>query len=621
MNKMAQQNKEQIASPALMIIPAILFFGLLQFKFPPAITQVFLNFSPLLFLIALGLLILAYSAHGHLRTVCVLSLILALFALTLSYKWASGHSDAISFGGTIPYKDAFNYYNGARFILKGDRIPGSRWQAAWRPLFPGFFASLLLFTRQNLKWALALLNLLVGWSTFLAAEQIFRTMGRFAAAAFAVLIYLFFQPIIGVPLTEAHGLLLGSLGFLLLWYSARHANLIAFLSGILVLMTAVSSRAGAFFIFPMLILWSGIAFKKDQRYNLKIAALAAGVCAGSFLLVNNVFSWVYVADGPGKEIFGNFTNTLYGQVMGGTGWGSIGELAGEDVRLLYRLILQEFLNHPMGLLSAAAQSYRNFFYPNQLGIFSFYSSGELTRIDTLLWYGGLVILGLGIFRLFRRHDSFSSLLLFVFLGIILSVPFLPPRDGGNRFYASTMPFFFAIVAAGLALKQKGGGNAPAFLSLQGLLLQSGVILFLTLAAPLGILLMHHKKELKPEALACPDGQTAFAFQLYEGSYIDIHPDNQDCGLVPDLCLQDFDQYGTEKGIDPFYGELVATASSWPDEFRIAPANDLINGGIHFFAGSSTSLTAGNSENLVSGCANTSVIKSRSLYLVPPVEEQ
>lgn len=612
-----------LQSAFLAIIPTAIYFGLLQMRLPPSLTHIFLNYSPLLFLCILALFILVYSAPGRIRPLVTLGLILVFFGLTLSYKWTSGHSDAISFGSIVPYKDAFNYYNGSRFILKGDRIPGSRWQAAWRPLFPAFFSALLAFTRQNLKWALALLTLLVGWSTFLTAEQVFQKMGRFAAAGYAVLFYLYFQPYIGVPLTEAHGLLLGCVGFLLLWYAANKTNLFAFLGGILVLITAVSSRAGAFFIFPMLIIWAGIAFKAaGRRFNPKIAGIAAAVTAVSFLLVNNVFSWIIVGPGPGKETFGNFALALYGQVMGGTGWGSAGELAQENSRTFYLLILQEFLKHPQGFIKAVLLSYRDFFMPNQFGIFNFHSSGTLSPIDIILWVCGLVLLGLGILRLWQnRRDKFSSMLLFSLIGILLSVPFLPPRDGGNRFFASTMPFFFAVLAAGITVEKDGTAQQPFhYLAYPSLLFQSCLFLALTFIAPLGILLLHHGKELKPEALSCPEGQTPFAFQLYGGSYIDIHPDDQYCGLVPDLCLQDFDQYGTEKGIDLFYEKLLATAGSWPGTFRIAPANDLVNGGIHFFAGSSDILSTDRSDNLVQGCAAATVIKSRSLYLVDTIEE-
>lgn len=605
------------ASAAVVIIPTFVFFVLLQFLLPPHLTSFFLAYSPLLLFSALLLLLSAYFTPPAIRPAAVFGAIAILFALTLSYKWTSGHSDAISFGGTIPYKDAFNYYNGSRFILKGDRIPGSRWQAAWRPLFPGFFSALLLFMRQNLKWSLALLTWLTAWSTFLAAEQIYRSMGRMAASAFAVLTYLFLQPMIGVPLTEPHGLLLGTLGFLLIWYAARHINFLAFLAGILVLMTGVSSRAGAFFIFPMLILWSGFAFRKDRRFNLPVAAAALAVTVGSYLLVNNVFPWIIVGEGPGKETFGNFAYTLYGQVMGGTGWGSTHDLGLQDSGDIYRVIIREFLDNPSGLMIGMAHSYADFFLPGARGIFSFSPPAGPGLVDMVIWYAALMLLGYSTVRLYRsRKNAVCSLLLLALAGILLSVPFLPPRDGGNRFYASTMPFFFAALTAGLTLKSGSEKKSePPLLGLASLLTQSGILLLLTMAAPLAIILAKNGKELKPKAPSCPQGQVPFSFQLYKGSYIDINPDNADCGIVPDLCLQEFTAYGTEADIDPFYDELAATASEWPDAFRIAPANDLVNGGIHFFAGSSSMMPTTNPDNLVQGCAETTMIKSRSLYII------
>lgn len=44
------------------------------------------------------------------------------------------------------------------------------------------------------------------------------------------------------------------------------------------------------------------------------------------------------------------------------------------------------------------------------------------------------------------RDSVNGMLLACFLGILASIPFLPPVDGGNRFYPGSAPYLFALMA-------------------------------------------------------------------------------------------------------------------------------------------------------------------------------
>ena len=68
-------------------------------------------------------------------------------------------------------------------------------------------------------------------------------------------------------------------------------------------------------------------------------------------------------------------------------------------------------------------------------------------MDILLWAFGTLLVILGVIKVIRNiNKSTASLLAAGFLGILLSIPFLPPIDSGTRFYASTMPFYYAIPA-------------------------------------------------------------------------------------------------------------------------------------------------------------------------------
>jgi hypothetical protein len=68
-----------------------------------------------------------------------------------------------------------------------------------------------------------------------------------------------------------------------------------------------------------------------------------------------------------------------------------------------------------------------------------------------LWAALIVLLLRALVLAVRgRRLGQLSLLLAAFAGVVLSVPFLPPMDGGARFYASTMAFFFALPAIAVA---------------------------------------------------------------------------------------------------------------------------------------------------------------------------
>jgi hypothetical protein len=61
----------------------------------------------------------------------------------------------------------------------------------------------------------------------------------------------------------------------------------------------------------------------------------------------------------------------------------------------------------------------------------------------------LALIGLGSLCI-RRDSRSDTLVLFAFIGILASVPFAPPWDGGVRIYAATIPFMAMLPSIGLA---------------------------------------------------------------------------------------------------------------------------------------------------------------------------
>ena len=153
------------------LLPLLLFWLILFINIPDSISKYFHTYSLGLFLIVIALYYVSFLLPGNLGAMAALSLTMALLSLSLSYLWTSGFSDNFVIGGLLPYKDGKNYYAGANLILNGLPMLNAG-QATERPLFPGFLASLLWLTGQNLKISLGIIVQLVGIGLYLSAQQI-----------------------------------------------------------------------------------------------------------------------------------------------------------------------------------------------------------------------------------------------------------------------------------------------------------------------------------------------------------------------------------------------------------------------------------------------------------------
>ncbi|MCH7662814.1 MAG: hypothetical protein IH859_02975 [Chloroflexi bacterium] len=594
--------------------PVILYILILVIEIPYSFSQFFRTYSITLFSLALIVYFLSFQMNGKSGWLLGLSITALLFGLTLSYNWTSGYSDNRILGGLLPYKDGYDYYNGARQLLNGQLLVG---RSAGRPLFPGFLSTLLLITQQNLQLTLATLTALTGFTSYITARQVRHSFGPLPAAIFMALLYSYILPYIGLAWTELLGLIFGCLGFILLWQTARTLRLRDLVFGIAVLMVGVSTRSGAFIIFPMLVIWAGLMITKNQQFSLPSTGIALSAVLLSYWVANGLYPVFVVTSG--YSTFTQFAFAIYGQVSGGTGWfRAIEDLRTMDPSIVFDAALQIFIAHPLSFPIAVAKSYRDFFLPSVIGIFPLYSVSGNSFLDLTLWIAALALLIRGLFISGKkwREPSFF-LLIAAFLGIFLSVPFLPPIDGGRRFYASTMPFFFALPAVGIS----GIINQHWIPSdINGLMVRrtarmlSVFLAIITIIIP--VMIQRFSPSQSIQAQDCPTGEVPFAIRVDPGSYIDLDPGNSfSCGSLPNICLDDFKANGVEKNIDPFYQSLVIAAESRNDITRIITTNDLLGGKYHFFVGPAGMLQPSDSSRIVTGCGTTA--KSPSTYFVEP----
>lgn len=621
MSTTVELKKTKFSTVISLLIPLLLFWVVLIFRIPYPITFHFTTYSFGSFVIILLLCYLCLQLRDNAGVLAGFGLIMLLFALALSYKWTSGFSDNFMIGGLLPYKDAKNYYLGADLILHG--LPMQKaGQATERPLFPGFLFSILMLTGQNLKIALAVIVQLAGIGLYLSARRIRQSMGVLSASLYITFMYFYIQPLIGYTLSELLGFTLGCFAFVLIWQASHSLKWFGLILGLITLMVAVSARAGAFFIFPLLVIWAGWIFRGEKRFSIKAAGYAFLVVLVGYYLVNATYA--YFLDIPPGSAFGNFSYALYGQVRGGTGWHSaIEELGTRNPYVVYRAALQFFLEHPLSLFIGFAKSYRDYFLPGSQGIFVFRVDGWQDWANIVLWIGTMALLFRGLMRLVKDiHLNFASLLVAGFAGVIVSIPFLPPIDGGARFYASTMPFFFIIPAVGVSqlarwMEQNSTSNEYLYGDLIVSSAASITLVALTLVVPVGVYSLSHKPAYALPS--CPVQQEPFVMEVHQGSYIDLIKDGTaQCGFVPEVCLSDFEKNNIEKEIDDFYQELLLLTRNNDMNVRIIPAIDLVNEEFHYFYIPHSRIKGSSSLNVLSGCATEIKTKNQSIYQVESI---
>lgn len=599
-------------------IPVSLYWLLLVSDIPYAFTRHFHRYELPVFIGVLILYFLSIKRDGVVGILFGFGLTMLLFSLTLSYLWTSGFSDNFVISGLLPYKDAKNYYLGANLLLNGlpIRIAG---QALGRPLFPGFLSSLLLLTGQNLKIALAVLTQLAGIGLYLSARQIRRAMGALAGALYIAFMVFYFQIIAGYAMSESLGFIGGCFGFALLWRAAQNRKWIDLLLGLGVLMVAVSARAGAFFIFPMLALWVGWTFRGTKRFSFLSVSLVLAILGAGYFAVNTIYPRLLGV--PEGSSFDNFAYTIYGQVRGGAGWHSaIDELGTRNPSRVYQAAWEAFLAIPTDFFKGVLKAYADFFLPGERSIFVFGVKDRNYCLDLVLWGLTIIIMLRGIYLLvFKRRSAILNLLLAGFIGIFLSIPFLPPIDGGMRFYASTMPFFFGLLGMGASrFVDRDEGPAPAKNESFFLRFAAVSLLALTVLLP-PVTLRASSRPALAEPVCSPE-QRPFVIKVNPGSYIDlVQGENAPCGLAPKICYDDFLKHNTEIYIDDFYQELETLAvSSHVDTMRIIPTVNLLDKYFQYFFITDNQVLVGSSHGLLSGCATRIQTENQRIFLVESI---
>lgn len=408
-------------------------FGLLLVIPPPPYFTAVVQEASLGTLAAMGLVLaLLFRREGLGWETLQAVAVLALFAIALLYKWQFAYYEGSIVGGLLPWSDASAYYENATRLVNGLSL--NVWGAR-RPLFSGFFSVVLRLTGGSFMGALALFSLLNGIAVLMVARTVSRWAGALGATAYVLVAYKYYVRFAGTTLTEQLGFVLGNLALFFLLAGVLGRRVWLALLGVGVLTLGLNARAGAFVVLPILIIWLAYEFRPRQPVVRTAALATAIVCAGfgvNLLLVRTMSAGQGVA-------FSNYSYTLYGLASGNRGWDFfVREYPNAAETEVMSLAIEKIKANP-GLFAKGMTGAFLDYFRTARGAFTFFRAGSAQpRLNAMLWL--LVFFGAA-HSASKRFTGVGGLSLASFLGVLASLPLLPPIDAdGMRVFATTIPF-------------------------------------------------------------------------------------------------------------------------------------------------------------------------------------
>ncbi|MCQ3937969.1 MAG: hypothetical protein DPW18_13095 [Chloroflexi bacterium] len=483
--------------------------------------------------IAALVLYAVFRVPGRLGQLLSLTAVMALFALGLAGLWASGNTQTVVLSGLIPLTDAAEYYTDAIRLQHGVNVSSF---TAMRPFFAGLLSFLLWLSERNLMTAVGVFTAIAGFSCYLACRELQRTHGAEAAVFFLILMFLYYRHHSGTTMSESLGVTVGLFGAALLWRGISTQKEWSVLFGIGVIALALNIRPGAMFVLPALLLWGGWIFRGQGRFSFKFFGLGTTIILLVFYANNKMIDFVA---GPGGMAFENFAWAFYGLASGGKSWTYIFEAHPElgllkDTEVtpaIYRLAFDLILTDPSLIVKGALHYWRMFFSNTWYNAYAFVA-GENYWVNEAARWAMYILGGLGIFKWFKeRRDPYASLAVAAALGVLASVPFVPPTDAYRvRLYAATIPFFVLLPGMGLLfLQEKFPAHffKPRFSALPDgypIAAFAGTLVVLILAAP--VFIKTNGKLPIPPGGVCPAELDSFFTSFDEGIAINIQRESE-----------------------------------------------------------------------------------------------
>lgn len=387
---------------------------------------------------------------------------ISLFFLPLIHAWLAYplnlegfYTNYSALGGILPWSDASSYYNGAINLLEKGSL--NYWNIR-RPLNATLFSVRLWLTNNNFQLALMIQAVWCGISCLLVTSSINKTFGKIPAIITLIILFLFASLFIPTTMSETLGFTIGCLAFVILLEAISIKNHWLFFTAGLTLTIGLNTRAGAFFILPILIFWLVYNFRK---YSI---SFILGIISG--FIFNFMLIKLYTI-GTIEAPHANFAPTIFGLISGGKGWHYAYDIypeiasrsEAEFAKYLYTESFNIFKNNPFMLLQGLARSYLGFI-KGTIGFFQWWllSSNKL-MLKIIIRFCGSITLLFGIYRWWQINNLYRKsqcneqlknklkLINISIIGILISTGIIW-TDGGLRVFAVTIPIL--AVACGLA---------------------------------------------------------------------------------------------------------------------------------------------------------------------------
>jgi len=484
------------------------------------------NFVTLLLFL---LLYITFRLPGWIGRFLSLVLTLALFAFALAGLWAIGQTQSPIFNGIIPLADAGDYYADALRLLAGQDFSVF---SARRPLFPGLLSVTLWATHHNLMGALSIFTLIAAFACYIAAKEIQRTSGPEVAVFVLIVLFLFYRHHSGSVMSENLGLPLGTLGFALLWRGTADKKSPMMWLGLFITTLALNARAGTFFVLPLLLLWGGWIFRDTGRtFSWRFFGFGSIAVIAGFV-VNLLM--VRLLATPSGVPFANFSYSLYGLASGGKSWIYVFQSHPEllalqepyQSRQIYKMAFALILSNPVLLVKGALFNWSMLFSNSWYSAYSFIGGENQVVQDIAQWSMYLLCIT-GFVRWFRKpYDALNSLVGVAAIGVLLSVPFLPPSDAYRlRPYAASIIIFGLLPAMGLlfgmeALKLRFVGTPdPVHASPNKIVYFTALLVFVTLVGPVIMKSFGRRPQFGPAV--CESGLHLVSVRFDPGTHFSI----------------------------------------------------------------------------------------------------
>jgi hypothetical protein len=471
----------------------------------------------------------AFRVKDRLGDLISMAVTLCLFALPLAGLWASGQSQSVTISGLLPLTDASFYYQDSLRIIMGQDISHF---SAMRPFFPGFLSFLMYLTDRNFMFSLAIITAIAAIGIYFTIREVQRTHGTEVAVFLLLILFLYFRHHSGTSMSETLGMPLGALGMALVWRSLEKRSQVLAVFGLFVCAFALNVRPGTMFILPLILLWAAWILRKPNEFiAIKFLFVGAAVIALSFFLNSQ---YVRLLAEPSGTAFSNFSWALYGLASGGNAYTYVFEqhpelrliADPEQSRTIYRMALELIVQSPQLFVKGALHNWSMFFSDSWYSAFSFLE-GETGIIYRITRWTIYTLCALGFIKWFRKPtDPHSGLVAVAAIGVLASVPFVPPTDAYRvRLYAASIVTFGLLPAMGISFildQFKLKLLSKADLEIQQTNVSaifSTLLIVLVLGGPL---VVKAAPQLPPALeFSCPAGSDKIAIRFDEGTSINI----------------------------------------------------------------------------------------------------